>query len=245
MTWLLFEFKPSTLFALKSSYATSTVARSLVVPTPYVIKMAFLNAAFHSEKNEIFCRNFVDRLSSVQIRIKPSSESVVTQTIQNVRVPLRENSTDKVKTNSETSDKVMEYQSTVAYREVVWLKDSWIWALNVGDDVKLADDLLELAPYINYVGKRGSFVQFIRAHGPEQNLGTGFSIPVEEATTAPLQYGSHIAPLDDFGPEMTFDAANSYNKESKIRLGKHRKIVSTFVPCKITNSGYGFRRYSR
>lgn len=245
MAWLLFEFQPSTLFALKSSYATSTVASSLMVPTPYVIKMAFLNAAFRSGKDETFCRELVERLARVRVRIKPASESIITQTIQKVRVPKEEKGKREPVAESKATDKLTEYQSTVAYREVVWLKDSWVWAFDVGDDATLANDLRKLAPCVNYVGKRGSFVQLINASEQDGELGPGFTVPLEESGTPPIEVCCHVAPLDDFGSEMTFDAANSYNQESKVRLNKHRRIIPTLVPSRVTNSGYGFRRYSR
>ena len=43
--WLVFQYAPAALFSLKSSRATSTVGKTLLTPTPYAVKMAFLDAA--------------------------------------------------------------------------------------------------------------------------------------------------------------------------------------------------------
>src|SRR3972149_509738 len=46
--WLVAEYQPAALFSLKISLATSSVGKTLVVPTPYSIKMAFVDAAFRA-----------------------------------------------------------------------------------------------------------------------------------------------------------------------------------------------------
>jgi hypothetical protein len=43
--WLVFRYRPVTLFSLKMSRATSTVGKTLLTPKPYAVKMAFVDAA--------------------------------------------------------------------------------------------------------------------------------------------------------------------------------------------------------
>src|ERR1700731_2134678 len=45
LMWLLFEYEPTALFSLKTSRATSTVGKTLLTPTPYAAKMAFIDVA--------------------------------------------------------------------------------------------------------------------------------------------------------------------------------------------------------
>ena len=44
--WLIAAYRPVTLFSLRMTHATSKGGKTLVVPTPYSIKMALLDACF-------------------------------------------------------------------------------------------------------------------------------------------------------------------------------------------------------
>ncbi|MDH7482701.1 MAG: hypothetical protein QHH26_12115 [Armatimonadota bacterium] len=231
MAWLLLHYQPTTLFSLKSSIATSTVGRSLVIPTPYAIKMAFVDAAFRAGWEESKCRQLVEDLAKVWVRIKPAVESVVTQTIQKIR--------------QEGKDRESEnpYISSIAYREVVYVQGHWIWALNLQDNSELANDILCLAPFVHYIGKRGSMLQFVQSEWAE-SLGSEFTLPVTESLGEKLAERSRIIPLDDFGPKAKFEYLNSYEQKFKPKLGEHRIRVDTLVPVTISNCGPGFVQYS-
>ena len=45
--WLIAEYEAVTLFSLKLSTATSSGGKTLLVPTPYALKMALLGVVFH------------------------------------------------------------------------------------------------------------------------------------------------------------------------------------------------------
>ena len=44
--WLVLEYLPTSLFTLKISTATNKGGKTLFVPTPYSIKLSFINEAF-------------------------------------------------------------------------------------------------------------------------------------------------------------------------------------------------------
>ena len=46
--WLEVVYQPTTLFSLKPSWATSTGGKSLLLPTPYALKMGLLDAAIRT-----------------------------------------------------------------------------------------------------------------------------------------------------------------------------------------------------
>jgi hypothetical protein len=50
--------------------------------------------------------------------------------------------------------------------------------------------------------------------------------------------------LDDFGPEASFAALNSFSR-SEIRSGVHRSFVDTILPLAAYNFGAGFVHYRR
>src|SRR6059036_2242542 len=83
--WLVAEYGPTALFSLKASYATSSVGRSLVVATPYAVKMAFVDAAFRAGLGDLDCADLLRSLVAVEVRVAPPAEAVVTHTFVKVR----------------------------------------------------------------------------------------------------------------------------------------------------------------
>ncbi|MGB9587383.1 MAG: hypothetical protein ACPL7O_04315 [Armatimonadota bacterium] len=232
MCWLLLHYQPTTLFSLRSSLATSSVGRSLIIPTPYAIKMAFVDAAFRAHWPDDKCQNLVKELASVEVRIKPGDDSLVSQTIQKIRQEQR-----KERGGEEL------YISSVAYREIVFVKGTWIWAFNVGDNKDLSDKISSLAPVVNYVGKRGSMLQFCYSERIDKLDTRFFSVPMTKCDGV-LPCRVHIATLDDFGPKATFEYLNSFDPSKKPKKDRHRVFVETLIPAGIANSGPGFTHYS-
>jgi len=232
MCWLLLHYQPTTLFSLRTSLATSSVGRSLIIPTPYAIKMAFVDAAFRAGWPDDKCRNLVKDLASVEVRMKPGDDSVVSQTIQKIRQEQR-----KERGGEEL------YISSVAYREIVFVSGKWTWAFNVGDNEDLSNKLSSLAPVVNYVGKRGSMLQFSYSERVDVLDERFFSVPMLKLR-GELPCRMHIATLDDFGPEATFEYLNSFDPSKKPKKDKHRVLVETLIPAGITNFGPGFTQYS-
>jgi len=103
----------------------------------------------------------------------------------------------------------------------------------------LAEDLVKLAPHINYIGKRGSFIQYIGVRRLNE-LDSGFTQEGEGSFILPKR--AHIVPLDDFGPEANLQVLSSYTPDKPDR-DKHRKFIDTIVPLGVVNSGPGFTEY--
>jgi len=49
MPWLVARYQPTSLFSLKHGDATSTGGKSLLIPTPFAIRMALLDVAIRTE----------------------------------------------------------------------------------------------------------------------------------------------------------------------------------------------------
>lgn len=231
--WLVIEYYPTSLFSLKISMATSSVGKTLLVPTPYAIKMAFVDAAFRADISTEECAEFLESLIGVAISIASPQRAVVTHTFVKIRQ----------EPHDPAENPFRPYIGSMAYREYVHYQGSWRWAFDLTDgDDKLAERLVHIAPYINYIGKRGSFIQYSGMHRLVE-LGAGFTQCVDGKSSFILPQQSHIVPLDDFGPEASLLILNSYTTESAKR-DKHRKYVNTLVPLGITNTGSGFTEYS-
>jgi hypothetical protein len=230
--WLVVDYDPTALFSLKISMATSSVGKTLVVPTPYAIKMALIDAAFRWGYTEPDCEALLRSLIQVTVRIGPGPGAVVIHTFV------------KVRQESRDSDPLRPYSSTIAYREVAHHDGIWQWAFDLaaGDDT-LAQRLVDLLPHVSYIGKRGSFIQF-RGFSRRQELANDFTQPLQTATSWSPPPRAHIVPLDDFGPEADLETLSSFTTKRPIR-GRHRLFIDTIVPIGIVNTGPGFTEYRR
>jgi hypothetical protein len=227
--WLVAEYQPTALFSLKTSLATSSVGKSLVLPTPYSIKMAFVDAAFRAGLSNAESAHFLKSLVSVEVRVAPPEVSCVTHTFV------------KVRQESRNSDPLRPYISSIAYREVVHHSGIWRWAFDLAaGDPTIAPRLVAIAPHINYIGKRGSFIQFIGLSRRE-SLSHQFTQTIQNQEAWNLTAGP-ILPLDDFGPEADMEILSSFTEKSPKR-DKHRRFIKTIVPIRLVNTGPGFSEY--
>lgn len=230
--WLVAEFDPTALFSLKVSSATSSVGRTLVIPTPYSIKMALVDAAFRAGLAELECDQLLQALAFVDVRVGPSPAAVVTHTFV------------KVRQESRDADPLRPYNSTIAYREVAYLDGYCKWAFDLAD---LSDALIsllkELLPHVSYIGKRGSFVRFANFYRTG-TLSLDFTQPLVQQGSRSPPRRAHIAPLDDFGPEADLATLSSFTPRRPKR-NQHRRFVETIIPIGIVNTGPGFTEYSR
>jgi hypothetical protein len=195
--WLVFRYIPIALFSLKSSRATSTAGKTLLTPTPYAVKMAFLDVALRQRltKNTAI---LVRWLRAANLRIGVPQFTCVTGTIQSIRQETRD-------VERKRDPELPPYRGTIAMREVVHFQG----AIRLAFDLKtcprkLIALLLRAAPGINYLGKRGSFIQYLGG-SRQTRLDAGFTLPVDGATTE-IAASGHRTVLDDFGEGASFEA---------------------------------------
>lgn len=233
--WLLFCYEPVALFSLKASSATSSVGRSLVVPTPYAVKMSLVEAALRSRWGG-GVDEFVLDLARTRLRIGVPQRATVTHTIVKIRQAYEE----KGKKEERTAGGTPPYKSAVAYREYVHFQGSFKWAFDLATmSERCSAALVALAPRVSYIGKRGGFIQYAGVCR-QAGLSSAFTQPVLEMSSIPDR--AHIAFLDDFGPEANLDALNSYTS-APIKRGRHRVFVETVVPFGVDSVGPGFTEY--
>jgi hypothetical protein len=230
--WLVVEYQPTAIFSLKISSATSSVGITLVVPTPYTIKMAVVDAGFRAGLPESECADLLRSLVEVDVRVGVSEAATMTHTFV------------KVRQESRGGDPLRPYIPTIAYREIVHHHGRWLWAFDLvdGDDV-LAERLVRLAPHVCYIGKRGSFVQF-QGLSRVTELNHQFTQPVQNDRPWSPPPRVHVVSLDDFGPEADLATLSSFTDRSPKR-DRHRKFVETIVPMGLVNTGPGFSEYRR
>jgi len=230
-TWLVAQFHPATLFSLKMSSATSGVGKTLLVPTPYVVKMAMLDAALRTG-GEPDAERTVERLRALDLRVGVPERAIVTHTIVKIR--------QEPKKRTEDSGP---YIAAVAYREFVHMAGDLAIAMNLAAlSREGAQEIISLIPMVKCFGKRGSLFQFLSMER-RPTLDASFTQSLSEPDL-PLSSMSHIAYLDDFGPEASFEILNSFESTTAKR-DKHRKFVRSIVPLGLLNCGPGFSEYSK
>ena len=231
--WLMVRYLPVSLFSLKASSASSGVGRTLLVPTPYSCKMALLDAGLSSGliDGDDAAEKLVLRLCEAAVRVGVPEQAVVTHTII------------KIRQEPKKATEGVAYTPSIAYREFVHFSGEMVLAWDLQTlDREAAESICALAPLVRYLGKRGSFFQFVgfvRGAALDNRFTTTLGV-LGSSELVPNR--AHIAWLDDFGPEMSFDVLNSYSK-TPIKREKHRRFVQTVVPLGRVNVGPGFSHY--
>lgn len=237
--WLIIDYQPTSLFSLRMTHATSKGGKTLLVPTPYCVKLALIDACFRKygvDEAHSTAVNVYETVKDKPVRFHPPSHCVVHNTFI------------KIKQEERNAPKGI-FAPTIAYREFCYFDGLLKVAIGVAD---LADDFVnELAGLfarINYLGKRGSFMQFRGAKVHKGGLPAGYTCPAAEADIVNGGYRTtHY--LDDFGEALIrdkhgFDRVNSYGGKPSA-LGKFRVLVPTMLPYRHESSGKHYTHYRR
>jgi len=236
-SWLLATYRPVSLFTLRTTYATSKGGKTLLVPTPYAVKLALVDACFRAygaDNAEPVARDVFDLVKDREIRFSPPDRCVV------------QNTFIKVKQEERDAPKGI-YCSTVSYREFCFFDGDLTIAINAkGMDKEKSNLLSNVMRHINYFRKRGSFFQFLGSKLSTEFPG-GFSL-FESDTDFKMDTYGIMQPLDDVGdtddPDL-FDRVSSYSYGKGLTLGKHRVLKNTFLPYRMVKSTRSYTYYSR
>jgi len=233
--WLIAEYRPVGLFSLKHALATSSGGKSLLVPTPFALKMALLDAAFRllgiAQTKAIW-----PTLRDLSVALRPPERIVVTNLFTRVLKPRR----NPAKPGTPHAGPL---GKTIAFREYVWSEGGLGIALKMVEDDQLAS-VTELLLQINYLGKRGGFVQLLHPPKTADDLPMGYVRlnPVDNQTA--FDSRGLLQMLDDCGPKMTFEHADIYNSK-RITLGKERILHHVVLPYRLVRSSKSYSFYER
>ena len=232
--WLIAEYQPTALFSLKPAWATSSGGKSLLVPTPYAVKMALLDAACRTAGVAV-ARDAWPWLRDLTVALRPPERATVTNLFTRILKPRR----TSAKPGTQHAGPL---GKTICFREYVYFDGSLGIALlggEVGDRSRLEDWLLQ----VNYLGKRGGFVQLLGPPTLAETLPSGF-IVVDSDPTQPFLADGIIQQLDDCDASLTFEKADIYSGK-RINLGKERVLHHIVLPYRLVRSSKGFSHYER
>lgn len=248
--WLIAQYEATTLFTLKSSLATSSAGKTLLVPTPFSLKMALLDVSLRTHGLEKGQLDFA-WLRDMGIAVKLPEQAVVTNLFAKIQKPRR---FDKKKGLDEAGGVEVEddeddtaagpFGPTIAYREYVHYQGRFGLAFEIqtGFGQDKTKNLSELLMQLNYLGKRGSFFQLVELPNSEATLPADFITLTQEGGSIP--FNGLLQVLDDCGSDLTFDKVNIYS-DKKIKLGKERQLRSIVIPYQLVRSSRSYSLYRR
>lgn len=238
MEWLAVRYQPTTLFTLKPSWATSTGGKTLLLPSPYALKMALLDVAIRTNglKAGIDAWHWLRELA-LGIQLPP--QIVVTNLFGRIlrQKEIKSKASEKpAKIAEAMAQKQWPYQHSIGFREYAYFAEPW--QLSIGyNDVAHTNQLALWLAQINYLGKRGGFVQLLEPPRVPSEP-TNYTVLTQDQIGFPLQ--GLIQALDDCDPKMTFTHANIYDKKRPKRITRH--IV---LPYTIKRSSKAYTWYEK
>ena len=236
--WLLTEYHPASLFSLKIGVATSTGAKTLFLPTPFVIRTAFLDASIRTRGKDSAEEAF-EMLKLLKIAAFPPKHVTVTNLFVKVQKPTRSKDDSKRDIGNEPEDNEEQAKPmtpTIAFREYAHLDGTLVLAFE--GEIDALNMVEELAPQINYFGKRGSFFQWMDHQRHIPTLPSGFmhldmGIAFENGKITnemPIAFPLGVIQLmDDWGEALTFEKVNVYS-DARIQIPEDRVRHSVVFP---------------
>ena len=238
--WTIAEYQPTAFFSLRPQTATTSGGKSLIVPTPFAVKMALLDVAIRIQGLSRG-RALFPAIRDLRIAIRLPYHIVVNNTFTRI-LRLKEIKTKASEKEAAIAHAVAErqwpFQRTIAFREYV----------QFGGPLTLAfqgmpfEELMPLLVQVNYLGKRGGFMQLLRLPGRADELPTGFTV-LTEGVNGAFPLGT-LQMVDDCGLGLTFERTNVYSSE-RIRPGKDRIFHHVVLPYRPVRSSHGFTLYER
>ncbi len=254
--WITARYLPVAPFSLKPANSTSSGGKTLLAPTPYAIKMALLDTALRSRGLEEGERLF-PFLRDLTIAIALPDDLMVMKGFSKIRRPVESKDSKKPdETREAFESRLSEKQaerlergqyplySTIAYREYVYYRDPLTLAFALSDNAEQQEQLSYLLPRINYLGKRGGFVQLLTAPERIEELRPEQFVALTAAEPRAFYRTGTLQVLDDCASSLSFQQANIYSAE-RITLSKERVLRHVVFPYRLWQSSRSYSWYKR
>ena len=211
-------YQPTNLFSLKESNSTNSGAKSLLIPSPYSIKMGLFNQAITIGGKEVFeekkSKEF-DFIKDTTIEYRVLGSFCVNNcfvTIQSYR------------------NERKEFTGKPSFREYIYLSDNIEIIFNVKSE-EAKQYLQKYLHRINYFGKRGCFFQFV---GYRDNPGEP---NVKEFDASDFSSGL-LQEFDDISPNAQFKNVDNFDKSGAKRA---KRIL--VIPVRNMNSSKSYTHF--
>ncbi len=237
--WIVARYLPVAPFSLKSAAATASGGKTLLVPTPYAIKMALLDVAIRTSGIAEGERLF-PLLRDLAIWLEAPNDLIVMKGFAKIRRLLKDRGNEE-KAQEAQARGHWPLQPTIAYREYVYYRDAFQLAFTLPGGAP-PSGLQQLLLGVNYLGKRGGFIQILEQPRQMAQLPEGHFIELTPDRLQTFYSDGTLQILDDCGSTLTFQRANIYNSE-RITLGKERILRHVVLPYKLKRSSRSYSWY--
>lgn len=232
--WLATAYEATSLFSLKPATATASGGKTLLIPTPFAIKMALLDAACRLD-GVAAAEAAWPWLCELVVAMRPPEEVVVNNTFIKVLKPRR----NPAEPGSQDEGY---FQRTITYREYAHLEG----VLEIALELTQATDpaaLTRWLMHINYLGKRGGFMQMVEIPSEIDQLPMEFLI-LDGHLADETDLSALLTQLDDVNPGTSFEQVSIYTSK-QFRLGKDRILHNVTLPYERVASSRGYTHYRR
>ncbi|MEZ4861186.1 MAG: hypothetical protein R3C14_07765 [Caldilineaceae bacterium] len=236
--WYITTFQPVSLISLKLATATSTGGKSLLLPTPYALKMAVLAQAIQ-QAGVAMGQTLWPSIRDANVALVGPEQIAVTNTFTKILKPMKGKPT-----LDEETGLTRGMINTIGFREYV----QWQGVLQLAFAPSIPMIEEQEAPWsqwlttIQYVGKRGGFMQAIAASQLVEELPATFTRLDE--TTEEFTLDGTLQLMDDCAPEVTFEQVDIYSGKN-MRTGKDRLLRPIILPYRVERSSRGYTLYRR
>jgi hypothetical protein len=226
MFWIYAEFAFLANFVLKPSDVSHTSGKTLLLPTPYAIKMALLDRAIRIDGIQVIDKLF-PIIRDLKIFWDGPKAIGVTQLLDKVR-----------KFNGRNLDESIIMQEYCTY--------SSAFRLLIGpiDNMSTAQTMANYLKSLSYLGRNSSIISCHQLEIKDDSALTHRFIDICEPLDLLQPPLGMVQRMDDMLRRATFDDVSTYNLERKARL-ETRNQYDIIIPYRLIPRSDGFVAYIR
>ena len=232
--WTVATFEPVSFFSLKLATATSTGGKSLLAPTPFAVKMALLDVVIRTE-GLATGRELWPVIRDAAVALDGPQRIVVNNTFTKILKPPK-----NAKAEDPDTGLFPVFINTIAFREYVHWQGRF--RLAIRPTGTLTVPFARWLCQVNYLGKRGGFIQSAALPVETEELPDSFTVLTDASDHFML--GGTMQLLDDCGAGATFAQIDIYSDE-KLRIGKERVLRQVVLPYRTERASRGYTLYQR
>jgi hypothetical protein len=238
--YLVAHFLPTALFSLKDSQATNAAGKTLLVPSPYAVKMALLDVAARAYGLENAKSVFV-WIKPLELRTSPPKFACVTNAFIKVQKPWEPPKAKGANAAEARIKAIKENKApffpSIAFREYTQFHGEFRIAFDISKlSTTQLETLQKLLIRVNYFGKRGGFMQFTNLSELEELDASFVTMTGDQKRSS----GSVMHYLDDFGAKMTWAMVDIYDKKQP-----DREVKAGLLPYQLKRSSKRSSLYER
>lgn len=232
--WYTTTYQQVSLTSLKVSTATSTGGKSLLLPTPFALKMALLDVIIKTA-GLAQGHSLWPAIRDGQIAVSGPEHIVVTNTFTKILKPMKGKPTLDAETGL-TRGMI----NSIGFREYVYWQGSCSFAFSPAENE--SEEWLRWLSLINYIGKRGGFIQALGVGAEVETLNVEYVSLGEPMAQFSLNGTMQV--MDDCASEVSFEQIDIYSGKN-MKTGKDRLLNHIVLPYRIQRSSRGYTLYER